>query len=66
MRNITTVSDKAFDYFIKPMDYVTNGVDVGRYLGTTNRGVRVVAWGDKRDDYDTCQALMDYLEKHSG
>lgn len=64
-KNITTVSEKAFHLFIKPMDYVTNGSDVGRYFGTTKRGVHVVAWGDKRDDYDTAVKLVDYLQRHS-
>lgn len=65
MKNITTINDKYFDHHIKPMDYVSNGVDVGRYLGTTKRGVRVVAWGDKSNDYNTMSKLMDYLTKHS-
>lgn len=64
MYNITTINAKAFNRFIKPMDYVTNGTDVGRYFGTTKRGVHVVAWGDKRDDYDTAVKLTDYLSKH--
>ena len=64
MHNITTTPDKLFDRYIKPMDYVSNGIDVGRYFGTTKRGVRVVAWGDKRDDYDTAVKLIAYLEKH--
>jgi hypothetical protein len=66
MYNITTISDTAFKHYIKPMDYVSNGSDVGRYFGTTKRGVHVVAWGDKRDDYDTAEKLMQYLERHSG
>jgi len=66
MHNITTINPKVFDRFIKPMDYVSNGSDVGRYFGTTKRGVHVVAWGDKRDDYDTAEKLMQYLERHSG
>jgi hypothetical protein len=65
MQNITTINAKVFDRFIKPMDYVTNGSDVGRYFGTTKRGVHVVAWGDKRDDYDTAVKLVDYLQRHS-
>jgi hypothetical protein len=65
MQNITTINAKAFDRLIKPMDYVTNGSDVGRYFGTTKRGVHVVAWGDKRDDYDTAVKLVDYLQRHS-
>lgn len=65
MYNITTISDKAFDRLIKPMDYVSNGSDVGRYLGTTKRGVRVVAWGDKRDCFETVEKLLRYLDKHS-
>jgi hypothetical protein len=65
MQNITTLSAKALAYFVKPMDYVTNGSDVGRYFGTTKRGVHVVAWGDKRDDYDTAVKLVDYLQRHS-
>lgn len=64
MHNITTIHAKTFDRFIKPMDYVTNGTDVGRYFGTTKRGVHVVAWGDKRDDYDTAVKLTEYLSKH--
>jgi hypothetical protein len=65
MQNITTINAKAFDRLIKPMDYVTNGSDVGRYFGTTKRGVHVVVWGDKRDDYDTAVKLVDYLQRHS-
>jgi hypothetical protein len=65
MQNITTISPKIFDRYIKPMDYVTNGSDVGRYFGTTKRGVHVVAWGDKRDDYDTAEKLLQYLERHA-
>jgi hypothetical protein len=65
MQNITTINAKSFDRLIKPMDYVTNGSDVGRYFGTTKRGVHVVAWGDKRDDYDTAVKLVDYLQRHS-
>ena len=65
MQNITTLSDKALAYFVKPMDYVTNGSDVGRYFGTTKRGVHVVAWGDKRDDFETAEKLVSYLERHS-
>lgn len=65
MQNITTISPKIFDRYVKPMDYVTNGFDVGRYFGTTKRGVHVVAWGDKRDDYDTAEKLLQYLERHS-
>jgi hypothetical protein len=65
MQNITALSEKAMAYFVKPMDYVTNGSDVGRYFGTTKRGVHVVAWGDKRDDYDTAVKLVDYLQRHS-
>lgn len=65
MQNIMTINPKIFDRFIKPMDYVSNGSDVGRYFGTTKRGVHVVAWGDKRDDYDTAVKLTAYLEKYS-
>jgi hypothetical protein len=65
MINITTINSKALNSFIKPMDYVSNGVDVGRYFGTTKRGVHVVAWGDKRDDSDTAIMLTEYLAKHS-
>jgi hypothetical protein len=65
MRNITTISDNVFDRFIKPMDYVSNGTDVGRYFGTTDRGTRVVAWGDKRDDHETAVKLIAYLQRHS-
>jgi hypothetical protein len=65
MQNITTISDKAFERLIKPMDYVSNGFDVGRYLGTTKRGVRVVAWGDKRDCFETTEKLLRYLDRHS-
>lgn len=65
MINITTINSKALNSVIKPMDYVSNGVDVGRYFGTTKRGVHVVAWGDKRDDYDTAIMLTEYLAKHS-
>jgi|GEM_PF-3320211 len=65
MQNITTISDKAFDRLIKPMDYVHNGSDVGRYFGTTKRGVRVVAWGEKRDCFETAEKLVQYLERHS-
>jgi hypothetical protein len=65
MQNITTLSSKALAYFVKPMDYVTNGSDVGRYFGTTKRGVHVVAWGDKRDDFETAEKLVSYLDRHS-
>jgi hypothetical protein len=65
MQNITTLSAKALAYFVKPMDYVTNGSDIGRYFGTTKRGVHVVAWGDKRDDFETAEKLVSYLERHS-
>jgi len=65
MINITTINSKALNSVIKPMDYVSNGVDVGRYFGTTKRGVHVVAWGDKRDDYDTAIMLTEYLARHS-
>jgi hypothetical protein len=65
MQNITTLNPKAIERLIKPMDYVSNGYDVGRYFGTTKRGVHVVAWGDKRDDYETAEKLTAYLEKHS-
>lgn len=65
MQNITTISSKIFDRYVKPMDYVTNGSDVGRYFGTTKRGVHVVAWGEKRDDYDTAEKLLQYLRRHS-
>ncbi len=65
LQNITTISAKAFDRLIKPMDYVTNGSDVGRYFGTTKRGVHVVAWGDKRDDFETAEKLVAYLDRHS-
>jgi len=65
MINITTINSKALNSVIKPMDYVSNGVDLGRYFGTTKRGVHVVAWGDKRDDQDTAKMLAEYLAKHS-
>lgn len=65
MQNITTINPKIFDRYVKPMDYVTNGSDVGRYFGTTKRGVHVVAWGDKRDDYETAEKLLQYLDRHS-
>ncbi len=65
MINITTINEKVLNRFIKPMDYVSNGVDTGRYFGTTKRGVHVVAWGDKRDDQDTEKMLTEYLKKHS-
>ena len=65
MINITTINSKALNSVIKPMDYVSNGVDVGRYFGTTKRGVHVVAWGDKRDDQDTAKMLAEYLARHS-
>jgi hypothetical protein len=65
MINITTINSKALNTFVKRMDYVTNGVDIGRYFGTTKRGVHVVAWGDKRDDQDTAKMLAEYLAKHS-
>lgn len=65
MRNITTMSHKAIEYFIKPMDWVTNGSDIGRYLGTTKRGVYVVAWGDKRNDFETLDKLNQYLLRNS-
>ena len=63
--NITTIHPNLFAKRIKPMDYVTNGDTVGRYFGTTKRGVHVVAWGDARDDYDTAEKLTAYLIKHS-
>jgi len=65
MINITTINSKALNSVIKPMDYVSNGVDLGRYFGTTKRGVHVVAWGDKRDDQDTAKMLTEYLVRHS-
>jgi hypothetical protein len=65
LHNITTMSDKYIARFVKPMDYVTNGTDVGRYFGTTKRGTRVVAWGNKRDDYETAVKLVAYLERHT-
>ena len=65
MHNITTMSDKEVAYYVKPMQYVSNGLDVGRYFGTTKRGVHVVAWGDKRDDFETAEKLTAYLEKHA-
>ena len=65
MHNITTMSHKAIEYFIKPMDFVSNGSDVGRYLGTTKRGTYVVAWGDKRNDFDAVEKLTRYLVRHS-
>lgn len=65
MHNITTMSDKKVAYYVKPMQYVSNGLDVGRYFGTTKRGVHVVAWGDKRDDFETAEKLIAYLKKHA-
>lgn len=65
LRNMTRMSESYIIRFIKPMQYVTNGTDVGRYFGTTKRGTHVVAWGDKRDDYDTAVKLTAYLEQHS-
>jgi hypothetical protein len=65
LHNITKMSDKYIVRFVKPMDYVTNGTDVGRYFGTTKRGTRVVAWGNKRDDYETAVKLVAYLERHT-
>jgi hypothetical protein len=65
MINITTINSKALNSLIKPMDYVSNGVDLGRYFGTTKRGVHVVAWGDKRDDQHTAKMLAEYLARHS-
>jgi hypothetical protein len=65
MENITKISAVRFASHVKPMDYVSNGIDIGRYFGTTKRGVHVVAWGDKRDDYETAKKLLAYLEKHS-
>jgi hypothetical protein len=65
MINITTTNAKALNSLIKPLDYVTNGVDIGRYFGTTKRGVYVVAWGDKRDDQGTAKKLTEYVAKHS-
>ena len=62
--NITTTSDKIIALRVKPMDYVTNGTDTGRYFGTTKRGTHVVAWGDKRDDYETAEKLIKYLTNH--
>jgi hypothetical protein len=64
MYNITTMTHKAVEYFIKPMDWVSNGSDTGRYLGTTKRGVYVVAWGDKRNDATTLEKLTEYLSRH--
>lgn len=66
MYNITTIHPNLFSKRIKPMDYVTNGDDVGRYFGTTKRGTHVVAWGDKRDDFETAEKLIAYLNKYSG
>lgn len=66
MHNITTMSHKAIQHFIKPMDWVSNGSDVGRYIGTTQRGTHVVAWGDKRNDFDTVEKLTQYLANQSG
>lgn len=66
MHNITTMSHKAIEYYIKPMDWVSNGSDVGRYIGTTKRGVYVVAWGDKRNDFNTIEKLTQYLANHTG
>ena len=65
MYNITTIHPNLFAKRIKPMDYVTNGDTVGRYFGTTKRGTHVVAWGDKRDDFETAEKLTAYLIKHS-
>lgn len=65
MYNIMALQDKFIAKRIKPMDYVTNGSDVGRYFGTTKRGTHVVAWGDKRDDYDTTEKLIAYLLRNS-
>ena len=65
MHNITTMSEFWIARTIKPMEYVTNGKDVGRYFGTTKRGVHVIAWGDKRDDFDTAEKLTQYLERHT-
>jgi len=64
MYNITTMTSKAVEHFIKPMDWVSNGSDTGRYLGTTKRGVYVVAWGDKRNDFETIEKLTEYLAQH--
>ena len=64
MYNITTMTSKAVEYFIKPMDWVSNGSDTGRFLGTTKRGVYVVAWGDKRNDFETIEKLSAYLALH--
>ena len=66
MYNITTIHPVLFAKRIKPMDYVTNGTDVGRYFGTTKRGTHVVAWGDKRDDFETAEKLIAYLNKYRG
>ena len=62
--NISTMTDSCIKRFIKPMQYVTNGIDTGRYIGTTKRGTHVVAWGDKRDDTDTVEKLIAYLERN--
>lgn len=64
MYNITTMTSKAVEFFIKPMDWVSNGSDTGRFLGTTKRGVYVVAWGDKRNDFETIEKLSEYLARH--
>ena len=66
MHNITTMSHKAIQHFIKPRDCVSNGSDVCRYIGTTKRGVHVVAWSDKRTDFDTVEKLTQYLANNSG
>ena len=65
MQNVATLSDRAFDRFVRPMDYVTNGTEIGRYFGTTARGTRVVAWGDKRDDPQTAAKLIAYVERYA-
>ena len=65
MYNIMALQDKFIAKRIKPMDYVTNGSDVGRYFGTTKRGTHVVAWGNRRDDYDTAEKLTAYLLRNS-
>jgi hypothetical protein len=64
VKNISTMSDNCVKRFIKPMEYVTNGIDIGRYIGTTARGTHIVAWGDKRDDLTSVEKLIAYLNRN--
>lgn len=63
MRNIMSIYEPLIEKYIEPMDLVSNGSDIGRYIGKSKRGVYVVAWGEKAGDAGVVKKLLEYVDR---